>query len=174
MIRSTLCIALLFIGGVAHAESALLANDVSTQISTVGAKSTLDLAYASEEKWEQLLAGIATGTKEWLIIANQLHLASDAGASEQLCFAVGEALEHNPDNVLALSLSEFGVRSVCSGPDVDDQRFNSYKLSMSAIDLRLKMLRAIKDNTLRKSRDSCIAILEEAKVGIAKFYGVEK
>jgi len=57
--------------------------------------------------WQQLLAGIATGTEAWLKVAVALQAVSDAGSAEQLELAVGEALEHRPSNVLRLAIPTF-------------------------------------------------------------------
>ncbi len=165
---------LLAASALVQAGPALTSRAISEQIRTLGAGPTLQAIYDNDDKWSQLLAGIATGTKEWLCISNQLHPASDAGSSEQLGLAVGEALEHSPENVLSLAITEFGVWRVCGEPDVDDDRFNSYKLSMAAIDKRLKMVQSVKNKSLRQVRDSCLARLEEARVSITQFYGTKK
>jgi hypothetical protein len=157
-----------------RAESGLTPSNISEQIAAIGAHQTLEAICSNQDRWSQLLAGIASGTKGWLTIAIQLYPASDAGTSEQLALAIGEALEHKPENVLSLAVDEFGIEAICGGPDVDDQRFNSYSLSMATIAKRQKMLRAMKGGELRHDRDSCIAALEKAKQGIANFYGVKK
>lgn len=117
-----------------------------------------------------MLRGISTGERDWLTIANRLHPVSDAGAAEQLELAVGEALEHRPANVLRISVPVFGL-GVCGGPDVDDPRYDSYELSMRAIDKRKAAVRGVRDADLRPARDGCTSELDSARTGIAKSYG---
>lgn len=73
--------------------------------------------------------------------------------------------------MLSLRLSESGIGVICGGPDVDDPRFDSYKLSMSAIARRLRMVRAVYDEALIPTRDSCVAELEKTRAEVARFYG---
>ena len=147
----------------------LTAVAVRRLIQNLGAAAALQQMYNNERSWERLLANIATGQSEWLEIANTLFLVSDAGASEQLELAVGEALEHRPQNVLRISVPALGI-GICGGPDVDDHRYDSYEFSMSAIKKRQKMLLTVDAQDLRASRTACIAELEKAKAGIALFY----
>jgi hypothetical protein len=73
--------------------------------------------------------------------------------------------------VLSLRLSESGIGVIGGGSDVDDPRFDSYKLSMSAIARRPRMVRAVHDEALIPTRDSCVAELEKTRAEVARFYG---
>ena len=144
---------------------------VAESIRTMGPEQTLEGIYNDPEKWRGLLDGIGTGEEKWLTLARQLRAVSDAGASEQLDLAVGEALEHRPREVLRAAVTSYGIGFVCSGPEVDDPRFDSYDSAISAINRRLKALRTIEDADLIELRDACISKLVTAKMGIARFYG---
>jgi hypothetical protein len=121
--------------------------------------------------WSQLLKGVATGSKDWLGVANQLRNVSDGGVTAQLQLAVGEALERQPRNVLSMSVPEFGIDVICGAPDTDDVRFNSYDRSMASISKRERAVRALKDEKLRELQESCVATLEQAKANVSRFYG---
>jgi hypothetical protein len=154
-------------------ESApLTPKSVSERIEKLGPRGALAQIYNSESEWQELLKGIAGGTVAWLQVASRLRPASDAHASEQLELAVGEALEHHPTNVLRVAILEFDILGACGGPDVDDARYDSYELSIKAIELRKAKLRAVSEPDLGTFRDECIKQLEESKSGIASFYGV--
>jgi hypothetical protein len=159
------------VGVSASADPAFSPQRVANSIATSGARATLSRIYEDQGQWAALLAGIATGKPLWLDLAKQLRRVSDAGASEQIDLAAGEALEHRPANVLALVLEDFGISAVCGGPDVDDPRFNSYDLSMRAISLRQEKVRAIRDARLTQKRNACILELDKAKSDIGHFYG---
>jgi hypothetical protein len=154
-------------------NSALTVATASHLIREKGASAALQQIYEDDRQWPELLHGIATGRTSWLNVANELRSASDAGATAQLELAVGEALEHRPANVLRVALPTFGM-SVCGGPDVDDPRFDSYELSIRAIEKRKRMLAQVQIPTLRLVRDQCIQELESSKSGIAQFYGRRK
>ena len=142
------------------------------EVSSRGAREVVLELYNDDDTGYALLRNIATGSELWLKAAAALRSGSDAGASEMLDLAVGEALEHAPANVLRITPKVSWLRSVCAGPDVDDRRYDSYELSMNAINLRLKLVAAITDPKLQHLCDQCIRYLEESKKGIANFYGV--
>lgn len=168
-----LCLAA-FAHGSASGADVLAPAAVLTRIQRDGAHATFEAVYRDKASWRTLLSAIATGRAEWLTVANLLHAASDASASEQLTLAVGEALAHQPRHVLSSNASEFGLAAICGGPDVDDTRFNSYDRSIAAIADRQQALRAVADASLLSVRDSCIASLESSKKGIASFFGVAR
>ena len=144
------------------------------EISKRGARTIVSELYDHPTEWNFVLQHIATGTKTWLKVAVVLHPDSDAGASEMLTLAVGEAIEIAPENVLRTALKEFQLQSICSGPDVDDARYNSYKLAITAIDRRQKRISAITDPKLKNVSNKCIQLLEESKSEVARFYGIQR
>jgi hypothetical protein len=170
--RWRMCLTLLVLGGSASATQApFTVGVVANSVASIGPSATLQRIYGNNTQWSALLSGIASGGQNWLRVANQLKRVADGGASEQLSLAVGEALEHRPANVLAIAVPEFSISDACGGPDVDDPRFDSYELSMAAINRRQRMVHALRDDSLKSLRDRCISELESAKSGIAHFYG---
>ena len=161
---------LLLAASAALAQPTLSPQSVLNSAGSLGARATLERLYNDQRQWSALLAGIATGTPSWLNVATTLHVVSDAGSSEQLSLAVGEALEHRPTNVLRLAVPNFSLEVLCDGPDLDDPRFNSYRLSIAAIERRQAKLRSIHDPSLAALRDSCVAELEKARANLARFY----
>lgn len=133
------------------------------------ASTTLWQVHRNHARWSELLHKVASGRKEWLEIANQLYRQSDAGATEELALAVGEALESNPSNVLRLSLPVFRM-APCEGPDIDDARYDSFDLSDAAIRRREDALLKVVEPELHPVRQKCIAALEASRDDIARFY----
>jgi hypothetical protein len=172
-----ICIILASIG-LSTADSKLSYSEnpdsLNREIKSRGASIVVQELYDYNATWQAVLSEIAKGGEAWLKIAILLHNASDAGASEMLTLAVGEALEHNPEAVLKIGVKTFGVRYICGGPDVDDPRYDSYKLAIKAINLRIDRVKAIHDPTLRNTAEKCISALQESKKGIASFYGITK
>jgi hypothetical protein len=130
--------------------------------------------YSDLDVWDFVLKKIGSGQESWLKVAVALRPGSDAGSSEMLSHAVGEALEHSPENVFRITLNDFDLADICGGPDVDDARYNSYELSLKAINLRIDKVSSMKVDSFESARKECIRCLEASKDPIARFYGVEK
>lgn len=140
------------------------------EVSKRGSRMIVSELYDHPTKWNFVLRHIATGNKMWLRVAVSLHPGSDAGASEMLTLAVGEALEKAPVNVFSVALPTLQLESICSGPDIDDVRYNSYDLSIKAIEKRQERISAITEPKFKDVSTKCIQLLEESKSDIAKFY----
>jgi hypothetical protein len=162
---------LLLLASVASAQTVLSPQAVTKAMASHGVKSTLQRLFDDQTQWSAVLAAIATGTRAWLDIANTFHAVADGAPGEQLESTIGEALEHRPGNVLAIAIPNFALEVVCTSPDVDDPRFDSYDLSMAAIERRQARLRSVREANLLALRDSCIAELEKAKGLVAQYYG---
>ena len=135
-----------------------------------GAIKIVNELYSSNTAWESVLNNIAKGDVFWLRVAVALHAGTDAGTSEMLTLALGEALERDPENVFYLTLNSFELESVCSGPDVDDTHYNSYELSMAAIKRRQARLSTISKRNIKNIATKCVGYLEKSKEGISQFY----
>lgn len=166
-----LVIAALLAGGDGKATEAVTPIAIAKSIASSGARSTLERIYANRSQWDAVLAGIATGSSEWLSVAKLLKPVSDAGSSEQITIALGEALEHEPERILALAGEGFSLSAICDAPDVDDGRYNSYDSAIAAIDRRILHLKAIAIPKFQQSATACVNTLSAAKVDIARFYG---
>ncbi|MBI4689044.1 MAG: hypothetical protein HY754_02055 [Nitrospirae bacterium] len=175
---------IIFFGYLLFSADVLLANknetisyyknpkSIMNKISNRGSHAIVSELYSCHKAWAFVLQKIATGTKSWLRVAVALHSGADAGTSEMLALSVGEALENSPDNVFLVTLKEFRVESICSGPDIDNVRYNSYELAMKAIKQRQNRILAISDHKLKNVGEKCMQILEKSKDGIARFYGI--
>jgi hypothetical protein len=144
------------------------------EIKSKGARAVVSELYDDQNVWQSMLQKIASGNLAWLKVAVALHPVSDAGSSEMLTLAVGEALENDPKNVFKIALGSFKLGNICSGPDVDDARYDSYELSMKAINRRIKKVAAIKDQSLMNTSKECTQYLEKSRKGIAQFYEIKK
>jgi hypothetical protein len=158
----------------AWGQTGLTPDIITKRLSKNDARVVVRNMYDDGREWRLFLTGVATGKPEWLTLAIKLVPGTDAGATSQLFLSIGEALEHQPQNVLRIAVSELGTGKVCGGPDVDDSRYDSYALSIKAIELRKTMLLKVDDSKLFKVRDACIKELDSSKQGIARFYGVRK
>lgn len=152
----------------------LTASAAMERIKNKGVSKALESFYENKKDWQALLAGVGSGDEKWLNVAVQLKKATDAGTSEQLYLAVGEALEHSPTNVFKIAFPAFTIDMVCTGPDIDDERYNSYDLAIGAIRKRIRMVESVTVPTLESFQLQCVQHLEASKAGIAHFYGNKK
>ena len=143
------------------------------EIESKGAKSVVSELYNNTTTWSFVLRKIASGEQSWLKVAVALHAGTDAGTSEMLTLSVGEALGNNPKNVFTITAKSFELNNICAGPDVDDARYNSYKLSIKEINRRINKITVVKDRAMKKTRKECIQYLEASKKGISDFYGIK-
>jgi hypothetical protein len=139
-----------------------------------GSNTIISELYSHPNVWNFVLQKIATGAKSWLRVAVALHPGSDAGASEMLALSVGEALENSPEDVFRITLKEFQLESICSGPDIDDIRYNSYELAIKAIKRRQNRILAISNLKFKNAGEKCVQILEKSKDEVARFYEKNK
>lgn len=152
----------------------LSTKSIQKDIKVLGARKVYISLYDDVKKWHDLLRKIASGDEEWLKVAINLRDGSDAGASEMLSLAVGEALEHNPENVFKFALNSFEINVICGGPDVDDQRYDSYELAIKAINKRINKVSSVKGRNLKEKCNECLRHLSEAKKHIANFFQVNE
>ena len=147
---------------------------IISEVKLRGAKSVVVDLTKDWNVWDSICDKVATGNSTWLKAAVALQPGTDAGSSETMDLALGEALEHSPENVFRIAIPVFEIESICSGPDVDSSRYDSYELSLKAINLRIKKVAAIKNQKLKEMSKDCIKHLEESKKGVAEFYEVDK
>ncbi len=145
---------------------------IINEIDKRGAKQIVFELYQDQETWYSVLRKIGTGEESWLKVATALRSGSDAGASEMLTLAVGEALEHKPAVVFKIALQAFELRDICSSPDVDDERYNSYELSIRSVNIRIDKVAAITNQGMKDISNKCIQYLEDSKEHLARFYSV--
>ena len=154
------------------------AEAIQREVAQAGAAATLNRLYSDPEAWVSALGGIATGTPSWLRVAELLRPASDAGASEQLELAVGEALGSSPVVVLSWLVTQQGanhyeVSFVCGGIDVDDDRFNGFDLALSEVNSRIRAVEQVAEPELQPVRDQCLSELRESPDHLRRFFGRE-
>jgi hypothetical protein len=105
------------------------------------------------KKWHYILSQVETGDTQWLLVADQLHTASDASYSEDLEFAVATALPKNPKGVLRLS--NFKLSQVCDVPYLEPtpRVVHSFQTKASAA------LATVTDSDLQGKKKQCQSIL---------------
>ncbi len=141
------------------------------EINIMGPKREVERLWESDSLWLIILKAISNGSAEWLDVADALRPGSDAGSSEELSFAIGDALEYNAEDIL----KRYGMnKNVCGAPDIDDPKYNTYAKAVRAINIRIQKIQAVTDIKLNESKDSCLGSLNESLPGLQRFFGVKK
>lgn len=136
-----------------------------------GARATIEDLYKNYITWNLLLKKIASGDQQWLNVAVRLRPGTDAGSSEMLGLAVGEALAKFPGNVLSICVPYFEIDTVCSSLDVDDPRFGaSYELAIAEIQKRIDAVSVISNPALEKAKKICLKNLKESIPDLKHFF----
>jgi len=161
--------------GLYYANVQITPNKIHKMINQQGLHQTVNALYNNYDVWRMILKNIASGESEWLEIALLLQLGTDAGSSEMLDLAMGEALENSPKQVLRIIKKGdiFTVTDVCSGPDVDDSRYSIYDKAITTINRRIAKIEKVDDADLKDIRNLCITNLKESIPHLKRYFGVK-
>jgi hypothetical protein len=146
--------------------------NIRQQVHKHGAKQTVAALYSNNATWEELLRNISSGEREWLQIAVELKDGADAGSSEMIKFAVGEALANKPENVIGIAIKKFSLQAICSEPDIDDARYSSYEKAVLEINRRIAVLKKYHTRQYQQVRNECIVELNKSKSRLKTFYEI--
>jgi hypothetical protein len=117
----------------------------------------------SDTQWNFILKNIETGEKPWLDVAVSLHRRTDAGESEMIALAVGNALVKNPFGVLRGAIGEMSADSVCGYPDMSDKRTDSQEKVTAYLDARIQAVGKVDAKDVAGQRDKCLQILQTTR-----------
>lgn len=148
---------------------------VEKQVSHLSAKQLNQWMYANkDEVINKLQYCIVTGEKIWLHIANEILTKSQEDGDDELPLAISEALDSNPENVLAEPWA-FSLDLICNdGADLYDTPYASYEIAIQHSNARIKKIQAITRPDLQQKVQGCVENLEENQKWIAHLYGVDK
>jgi hypothetical protein len=135
--------------------------EIRRAIKGIGARAVLIDIYEDWDEWDALLDHIVQGNREWLEIANLLKPVSDAGASEMLDIAVGEALERQPEYVLTVALKIFDLDLVCAAWEYGMPGYETPEQAIGMLEARIESLERLKDNELLPVRNECIEVIRD-------------
>lgn len=127
-----------------------------------GAEAVLQQVYDDDPRWQEVLAGIASGSREWLRVADKLKRVAREQA-EELTVAVGRALEKEPANALAILGHGFDADDVCSLNTLEQSLGPDYAVALRSVERRQRAVAAVAAPALRQQRDECLGFLSELK-----------
>jgi hypothetical protein len=127
-----------------------------------GAQAVLLEVYEDETRWEQVLAGVATGTRGWLEVGRRLKRVAREQA-EELTVALARALEKEPANVLSILGDGFDADDVCSLNTLEQSLGRDYAVALRTVERRERAVARVSDPALQAPRDECLAFLRELK-----------
>lgn len=131
---------------------------VKALLAAKGGQEAVRLLFEDDNAWDSLLKGVASGRREWLLVAQELSPFTDAHASETLGMAVEEALVEAP----SLTLEIFGS-GACTGVGFADQEAESLQQVLREISKRRKALASVSQPRLAAAKKECLALLQETE-----------
>lgn len=146
-------------------DAALLIKEIKTK----GAKEALGelTADCDWNKFIKVCDKIATGKKEWLEVAKQLLLGSDAGATESLESSVARALPNAPRQVLELIAEtrnnterKFTIDTTCTSPFIEPEHGVEEKYLLDS-ERTLKLLDTSDNQKLNRLRIQCLGSIQK-------------
>ena len=132
------------------------------EIDRQGAQAVLLAVYDDDPRWQQVLDGIASGSRAWLRVAERFKRVARE-QSEELTVAVSRALEKEPANALAILGDEFDADDVCSLNTLEESLGRNYALALGRVEKRERGVARVTDPALRPRRDECLGFLRELK-----------
>ena len=132
------------------------------EIDRQGARAVLLEVYEDDPRWQQVLDGIATGSRPWLRVAERFKRVARE-QSEELTIAVGRALETQPANALAVLDDVFDADDVCSLNTLEQSLGPDYATALRSVEKRERGVARVTDPALRQRRDECLGFLRELK-----------
>jgi hypothetical protein len=127
-----------------------------------GAQAVLLQVYEDDARWQQVLDGIATGSRAWLRVAERFKRVARE-QSEELTIAVGHALEAQPASALAVLGDVFDADDVCSLNTLEQSLGPDYAAALRSVEKRERGVARVSDPALRQQRDDCLGFLRELK-----------
>lgn len=143
---------------------------IEIMMNSIGQHESIHTLFLDNNMWNSLLKKISTGETDCIRMALLLKRGSDAAPSEMLSFAVGEALDNNPEIVLEIAIGGFAVYDICGGVDVDDARYKTFTEASLAIKKRIESVQHVEKKELIQSRDLCISKLKDSILHMKFFY----
>jgi len=167
--RRALVPAVAFAAALAAAARARAAQDevsvpvgLLQEIDRQGAQAVLLQVYEDDPRWQQVLDGIATGSRAWLRVAERFKRVARE-QSEELTVAVGRALETEPAHALAVLGDAFDADDVCSLNTLEQSLGRHYAVALRSVEKRERGVARVTDPALRQQRDDCLGFLRELK-----------
>jgi hypothetical protein len=143
-------------------ETVAVPVELLREIDQKGAQAVLLQVYEDDPRWQQVLDGIATGSRAWLRVAERFKRVARE-QSEELTVAVGRALETEPAHALAVLGDAFDADDVCSLNTLEQSLGRDYAAALRRVEARERGVARVTDPALRQQRDDCLGFLRELK-----------
>jgi hypothetical protein len=154
-------------------RSCITPSAIRQEIKLLGPKKEVDRLWAKDSLWKVVLEGVSSGNTDWIELGDVLLTGTDAGSTQTLLLALGEALERNPMFVLKRYGRKGMYISICGTPDIDDAKYGTYEKANEAIRTRIKKVQIISEPGLQVSRDSCLVALKASIKPVQVFFGID-
>jgi hypothetical protein len=150
------------LGLVLAQEAVSVPVELLQEVDRKGAQAVLLQVYEDDARWQQVLDGIASGSRAWLRVAERFKKVSRQ-QSEELTVAVGRALETEPAHALAVLGDAFDADDVCSLNTLEQSLGPDYAAALRSVEKRERGVARVTLPALRQQREDCLGFLRELK-----------
>jgi hypothetical protein len=146
-------------------------NELLKEIAEVGAKKVVGRYYSKPKKWRALLEVIEGGSPGWLRIAVALADGADAGARDELRYAVAGAIKNNAQGVMKIALPKYGSEKLCGEVDIDSNKYRTYESVVNELQAQKKSLEALDAERYRTAKKECLESIDRKLPQYRKWFG---
>ena len=141
------------------------------QATTQGMSVVVQNLFQRPDQWVVIQRQIEGADANWVQFSAEMFYYADAGAREMLAHSLAGALDRAPSLLLTLAKSkQLNTSDFCVGPDVDDDRYATLDLAMTALRRRVVAVDSVSAPDLNSYKNACLENLEDARIGIVRFF----
>jgi hypothetical protein len=133
------------------------------RIKSQGAKAVIIDLFHQKDAWHSVLDRVASGDREWMLIAVELHRAADGGARGELNIAAAESLQYAPAAALDVLVTEFTIEMLCRN---ENSLGDTLEASLQIIKERREALTGVKLSKLESNKQRCLVLLDELEKAV--------
>ena len=152
MVQLTSCCAN---GGSSSSEATL--RELRAQADIQGMSVAVRNVFQRPDQWVAIQQQIEGADPNWVQFAADMFHHADAGAREMLSHSLAGALDRAPGLLLTLAKSkQLNTSDFCIGPDVDDDRYATLNLAMTALKRRVVAVDSVSAPDLNSYKGACL------------------
>jgi hypothetical protein len=123
-----------------------------------------------DTSWNELLKRIGSGEPAWIELEEYLAGLSDGHVTEELTTALGEALIHRPEQMLALIAGgKLGTNAIALCGNIGDDQATLAE-ALVALGQQERAVRAVRRKDLQAVRRRCLREIRQSKAAVKRSF----
>jgi hypothetical protein len=151
-------------------DPADLAREIRQKLQTHHPSAVLSEVVADRRKWSALLRGVESGNRLLMEVTAELSAGADAGYSEMIDLAFGEAIPRAPALVLRIAPE---ISGACGNLDDDKPYAQGLPSALAEVRRRMRAVQAVNAAALQHRKAECLAHLLHLSKALPGYYSEE-